>query len=310
MNRLLAPAAPTAPQPDRRRMFLSAIGGSGLLTAAYWTFPPIFAEADPAVLRGSLVGGVKVASIPTDVLPSDLAKLDAHRRSIELLEDGVRRLRDLGGYTAKFTKRELVGGSLGDAQAAVLKIRHAPFSVYMKWVEGHPGRELLYVDGRNDGEMIIQLGGWRGRMLGPLKLNPVGSTAMSESRHPVTDAGMLRLAEIILRDRYAEAALGRGYRCVESAGEVDGRPCYVFATEYETPEIQDGYRKAVVYVDKEWNVPTRVQAYGWPSGPTAADKVDAETLIEDYAYADIDFGTELAAVDFDTANREYKLRRK
>ena len=42
-----------------------------------------------------------------------------------------------------------------------VKVRHEPFSIYLKWLSGEVGREVLYVDGANDGEMFVRSGGWK-----------------------------------------------------------------------------------------------------------------------------------------------------
>ncbi len=39
-------------------------------------------------------------------------------------------------YTAQFTKQELVAGELTEEQSIYVKIRHQPFSIYLKWLTG------------------------------------------------------------------------------------------------------------------------------------------------------------------------------
>ena len=78
------------------------------------------------------------------------------------------------------------------------KIRHEPFSVYMKWLSGDRGRQLIYVDGQNDGKLLVQPGGIKGRLTGVLSLDPSGTLAMSDSRYPIQTAGLLALAKTIL----------------------------------------------------------------------------------------------------------------
>nr|MDQ3332325.1 DUF1571 domain-containing protein [Planctomycetota bacterium] len=255
----------------------------------------------------------RTASIDSSTLPDIpiTPSIAAHRRSILLLEEGVRKLQGVSGYTARFSKKEVVGGTLTESQTMRLKLRHAPFSVYMKWIEGKPGQEALYVDGEHDGEMIVRPGGLKGRILGAIKLNPTGTMAMSESRHPITEVGLLRLSQKILDSRYNESSWTSGYRCFEEAAEVDGRPCCCFTIVYDSPERRADYRKSVIWIDQEQLVVTKIENYGWPGEENIPPaRLDAETLIEAYSYTSIDFDTQLAAIDFNTANDAYGLRRR
>jgi len=302
--------------PSRRRLLWAAVTGSGMLTGIYWSFPPIFADAEPVASRAiNAPALVRTASLD-DAVPRELPDvrftpaIEVHRRSIALLEEGIRRLERLPGYTAEFSKQEVVDGELTDSQKMTLKLRHEPFSVYMKWTEGKPGQELLYVDGKNDGEMIVKPGGWKGRVLGTLKLDPNGSMALSESRHPVTEVGLVNLAKTILDYRYDEADWTEGYDCRYDRTEIDGRPCHRFTIVYDSPQDRPEYRKSVVCLDREWLAVTYIENYGWPAEDIPADRLDEETLVERYAYTDINLDTQLAAMDFDAANGKYGLRRR
>ncbi|HEX6983743.1 MAG TPA: DUF1571 domain-containing protein, partial [Planctomycetaceae bacterium] len=285
----------------------------------YWTFPPIFADAEFSASKAiDPPAAVRTASL-SDLGPADVRTLpdipltpsiEAHRRSIALLEEGVRRLREVSGYTAVFSKQEVVDGVLTERQTMRIKLRHEPFSVYMKWIEGKPGQELLYVDGQNDGEMVVRPGGLKGRILGVIKLDPNGGMAMRESRHPVTEAGLLRLAEKVLDYRYNESSWLDGYTCTEDEAEVDGRSCHRFTIVYDSPNVRRDYRKSVIYIDREHLVVTKIENYGWPGETLPADRLDTETLLEAYGYTDINFETQLAAADFSAANADYGLRRR
>jgi hypothetical protein len=215
------------------------------------------------------------------------------------------------GYVADFRKKEVVGGALTETQTMRLKMRHEPFSVYMKWTEGNPGQELLYVDGQNEGEMVVRPGGLKGRILGAIKLDPNGALAMNESRHPITEIGLLRLCEKVLHYRYSEASWTAGYSCIEDVTDFNGRPCHRFTIVYESPKWRPDYRKSVIWIDQEQLFVSKVENYSWPGDDSVpADRLDAETLVESYSYANIDFETQLAAVDFSTANEAYGLRRR
>ena len=306
-----APVFVDSSLPNRRRLLWAAVTGSGMLTGIYWTFPPIFAEAEPVEASIARVDPL-VRTVSLDTLP-DLVltpSIQAHRKSIAMLEEGIRKFETVSGYKAEFSKQELVSGEMTDPQTMALKVRHEPFSVYMKWIEGKPGQELLYVEGENDGEMIVRPGGLKGRFLGAIRLSPTGGLAMSEARHPVTQVGLLHLAEKILTYRYNESHWTSGYTCIEQRVELHGRPALRFTIEYDSPSYRADYRKSIVWIDEELSLATKVENYGWPAGNVPPNRLDAETLIESYAYRNIDLDTQLAAVDFNAANEAYGLRRR
>ncbi|HMC11500.1 MAG TPA: DUF1571 domain-containing protein, partial [Pirellulaceae bacterium] len=133
------------------------------------------------------------------VIHSSRLALQLH---VALLEVGKHRIERFPDYSATFIKQERVEGSdLQEVQSIQLKLRHKPFGIYMKWLEGGDvGRELLHVEGQYDEKMLVRLGGIKKR-LPLLKLDPTGSLAMQESRHPVTEMGLALLADQILKYR-------------------------------------------------------------------------------------------------------------
>jgi hypothetical protein len=230
----------------------------------------------------------------------------AVRRKIALLEQGRAFLEKIPDYTAQFVKQELVSGELLDEQSIYLKCRHRPFSVYLKWETGDEGREVLYLDGAHDGDMIVHGGGWKAR-LPSLSISPTSSLAMKESRYPITNVGLLELVKTMLQVHAGDLANNTIARCEALAGqEFDGRPCDGFLVEYRDAATSPIYRKSIVLIDKE--VYTR--NFGWPDARTQAtgDALDEATLIEYYTYADLRFRQQLAEADFDRGNEDYRFR--
>ena len=229
--------------------------------------------------------------------------------NVLLLEKAAAVLERLPGYTATFSKQELVADELSDQQVMQLKVRHEPFSVYMKWTVGHKGRELLYVDGENKGRMLVKLGGWKSR-LPALKLDPTGSMAMKESRYPITKAGLLKLIHESLAIRQADLKKSEGVRCQMIEEQVfAGRPCFAFVVEYASSSVSKNYRKAEMLIDRELGVPVLVRNYTWPASSATTDPktLDESTLVEFYTYRDIKFQKEIARGEFDQENKAYRF---
>ena len=84
---------------------------------------------------------------------------------MQTLEKGLHKLKEVGNYTATLFRQERVNGELLEPQAMSLKLRHEPFSVYMKWLDGGYADEVLYVDGGYDGKLVVNMGGWKSRLV-------------------------------------------------------------------------------------------------------------------------------------------------
>jgi hypothetical protein len=231
----------------------------------------------------------------------------ALRLHVALLDLGRHRIGDLPDYTATFVKQERVDGALQDLQTLQLKLRHQPFSVYMKWLEGgDEGRQVLFVQGENDDQLQVRLGGIKSR-LPVIHLEPAGTTAMQESRHPITEMGLLHLASQVHKYRSRDCSLKRGVRweMLPDQRHFD-RDCDCWIVEYDGPEVEPIYRKMITYVDKELALPISVRNFGWPDeGVETSDAaaLDEATLIEYYGYTEIQFETRLSDADFGKLRR-------
>ena len=121
------------------------------------------------------------------------------------LKAGRERFSHIPGYTATLVKQERIGDWLSDEASFGVKVRHQPFSVFMKWQSGDDtGKEVLYVDGVDDGQLLVRLGGLKGRILPALKIDPFGSLALQHSRYPITKLGILALTDTLIERRELE----------------------------------------------------------------------------------------------------------
>ena len=232
-------------------------------------------------------------------------------RKLEKVEAGIKFLKLAPDYTAQFTKQELVDDELTDEQTIYMKVRHEPFSVYLKWITGEAGREALYVAGANDDDMLVRSGGWKAR-LGTLSIDPHGSLAMGQARYPVTKAGLLELA-LMVREHHQEDLKTENFSRCEQLEDQDfhGRKCACYFIEYKNEAVSPMYRKSITMFDKEWSIPLYIKNHTWPTPDLAdatGDELDEATLIEFYSFADVKFRQQLANRDFDRANDEYRLR--
>jgi hypothetical protein len=317
-----SPDSRPRPVSNKRRNLLAILIAFAAVSFLYFNFDPTPAGGDfgatvdldrvtadialPTGASGS--GGGENSSGKGNALNSKTALL----LQLMLVERGIQKLEKLSDHTATFYKRERVDGTIGEPQVMQMKVRHKPFSVYMTWLTGDKGRELLYVDGKHDGKMLVKLGGVKGRLVPTLKLDPTGSRAMAEARHPVTNAGILNLAKKVADYRRNDLKKKAAINCQLFEDQaINERTAYCFVIEYPNAAASKTYRKSVVFVDKEWLVPVCVQNFGWPDGAAAENtaKLDKDTLLEDYRFSNVQLDQKLADVHFDRYNDKYRLRR-
>ena len=275
------------------------------------SLPPVPVSAVPAAeLSAGTDGETEVVTAAAPVDPSVLTGRWAMLFNVMLLKNGCEKFERVTDYRATLYKQERINGELGEGQTTQIKLRHEPFSVYMKWLTGDKGRQLIYVDGQNDNNMLIQLGGVKGRLLGVLQIDPNGAQSKKESRYPITGAGLLNMARKILKHRERDLANNcEGVRCeVHDDQMLNDRPCYLFVTNYESQEHSEVYRKSMLYVDKELSMPVCVRNYTW-AVDAAPEELDEQTLIEFYSYSDIKIEQNLVDDDFSRTNRKYRMRR-
>ncbi|HET6425523.1 MAG TPA: DUF1571 domain-containing protein [Planctomycetaceae bacterium] len=256
---------------------------------------------------------------PTPVSPAAAAEANGAvdpasektlQKKLDLLRKGSAFLNERGSYSARMSKQEVVGGELLPEHVIWMKCRQQPFSVYLSWETGDPGREVLYIEGANNGRLIGHDGGWKAR-LPAFSLSPESSLAMRDARYPVTRAGVGGVIDLMIEAHETDLQTHRYERCeYDPHVSFDGRDCHSFTTTYKSAAASPIYRKSVTLIDREWNIPLSSHHYEWPKSEAARSggDVDATTLIEAYEFTEIDFNVEFNDEDFDRQNDEYAFR--
>ncbi len=229
--------------------------------------------------------------------------VEALRRYRQWAGEQVPRIQAIDSYTMEFRKRERIDGVLADQEKMFVKVRHHPFSVYLRHFEPDKlaGQEALYVAGKNDNKLIGHGVGLR-RFLGTLKLRIDSSLAMDGNRHPITHIGILHMATDSLKNIDRQLELGDLEVAFRFDERVDGRPCTVFEIRRTRPVPGDEFRRDLRYIDNEYLLPVRYTKYGWPTTSGEADP-----LLEDYQHTKLKLEAGLTDVDFDRANADYNF---
>ena len=72
-------------------------------------------------------------------------------------------------------------------------------SIYFKFQKPNRGREAIYVAGRHNGQVVAHDVGLGKLVAGTMHLDPKGSMAMEENRHPITEAGIGALIDTVAK---------------------------------------------------------------------------------------------------------------
>jgi Protein of unknown function (DUF1571) len=312
----------TAAEPQRSAGTVTTSGSPPATVASKTPQPQ--APGSSALLQSAIAASIGMPRLaqPTSkaglatangALAADGQNIELLQRVCNLLKSGRERFGQFHAYSATFFKRERIGAELSEPTTLELKVRHQPFAVYLKWLEGHGvGKEVLYLEGENDGSMLVRLGGVKGRLIPTFRLDTAGALAMNESRYPVTKAGILGLADSLIAHREQELqSQVYAHARQEPDADVDGRRCAVYIFDFDDRERSPDYRKSVQFLDRQWNVPLRVENYGWPEPgqhPEGA-ALDESTLIEYYKYSNVVVDGRLTDDDFSPSNPEYRFRR-
>jgi hypothetical protein len=233
-------------------------------------------------------------------------------KALLLAQESLNRFRqEIHDYTATLIKRERVGTTVLDYEYMYLKVRNArvhngrvevPFSVYLTFLKPAEvkGREVIYVQGRNNNKLIAHEGGVKGKLLPTVSLDPTSMLAMRGNRYPITQIGienlMLQLLERGNRDR-VHPDIQVEFR--ENA-KINDRICTTIVIRH--PEQRPGmdFQIAQVFMDNEFKVPIRYAAYDFSKpGQTEPE------VIEEYTYLNLKTNVGLTDRDFDQKNPGY-----
>ena len=227
-----------------------------------------------------------------------------------LIEDATAQIVD---YTATLERTELIGDKLVGPQTMAVKVRHdsgkntqnsSPFSVYVRFnsPKSLQGREVIWVEGANDGRMIVHEVGLLGFKRHVVK--PDSLIAMFGSRYPVTDTGVIvllqKLANIGRKDRSERSKDDVDVEIIDGVSSV-GVQCKRFRLIHHEKAHEFDFHIAEVDLDMVRKIPVRYAAFGWPG------ESGEPVLIEEYKYSDVEINVGLGDLDFDPDNPAYQF---
>jgi hypothetical protein len=237
-----------------------AVGGLAVVAAQ----PP----ADPPVKPAGFTDIQQVpAARPTDgtaALPQALADARA----------AYAQVRD---YTCVIERQERVGGTLRPTQTGELRVRTRPLSINVKVTAPKPvaGQETSYISGRNLGRVRFKPAGVDGIKYGFQTLPKDDPKVLADTRHPVTEVGLLAVIDRVERILKTEKMLNHPAQVLTAAYTFAGRPVTKFEVFADRPHANRYAARVAVYFDAETKLPVRFEAYDAPKpGATTGEVVE------------------------------------
>ncbi len=272
-------------------------------------------EANSSVSESAAVAAP--AAAPAAAVPAAATGATPHPldRAINIARVALTDMREqVRDYTAIMVKRESVNGVLGETEYMQIKIRcprqtengPVPFSVYMKFLKPRAcaGREVIWVDGQNDGKLIAHEASGIGSMK-RFYLEPTGWLAMKGNRYPIHDAGLENLILKLIEKGERDRAAGYFEVNYREGAVINKRPCSVIELRHDERKPPFEFCKAQVFVDDELQLPVRYAAYEWPDRPG-----DNPKLLEEYTYVNLKLNVGLTDQDFRPENPSYSFPRR
>lgn len=250
--------------------------------------------------------------------PSDTTTRQAVPMSemIDLAETALRStIANVNDYTARLVKHEQDrSGVLQPKSESFIKVatRHpggkpgAPMKVYLRFdsPDDVKGREVIWVENENDGNLLIREAGMIGSMM-TVPIAPDSFLAMRGQRYPITEIGLTRLLEKLIERGREDEKSERVHAFKTEGHRYDGRDLTLLEIERDAPsDRKDDFSIAELVLDRSQNVVVSFRSFGWPESQS-----NDAPLIESYQYYDLKLNVGLTDIDFSTANPDYTFKK-
>jgi hypothetical protein len=223
-------------------------------------------------------------------------------KPLELAYKSRDALKELKDYDCVFSKQEVIDRRL-KATSMRLKFREEPFSVYLLFINPNAGREVIFVQGKNNNQLLVHETGVKA-LAGTVSLDPKSKDAMADNKYPVTMIGMKNMLDKIIKQwekegKFAETAVQ--YYPEAKLGDV---ACMVIESKH--PEKRDDFKFQMtrLYIETKTQFPVRVEQYDFPDRRETKRGKDGP-LVEEYTYSQIKANIGLKDKDFDHTNPNY-----
>lgn len=244
-----------------------------------------------------LVTGVCVTLLP-GLHAADKADEHPLKPALRIVDKCINVIEEIPAYEATFAKNELVNNRM-IAQKMKMKFRRDPFSVYFFFLGEVQGREVIYVEGRNGGNLLAHETGLAA-LAGTLRLAPTDTLAMSENRHPITEAGIEKFLLNVKQQWTDNLKYGETEVKYYKGAKLGDMKCRVVEVSHPQPRRQFPFHMTRLWIDTESGIAVRLQQFGYPIREGVKPPI-----VEDYKFTDLRTNVKITDRDFDETNPKY-----
>jgi hypothetical protein len=231
-------------------------------------------------------GTVKISIGATPGVLDNVGKLDA------ALGESKAAYGKVHDYSCHFIRQERVRGKLTPDVIHELHVRTSPLAIYTKAVQpkDYAGVEIVSVAGKFATNQV--------------RYKPNGGTFLTVSaedpraatgRHPADHVGLAAVLGTVERMLSTERKLGHPVVVTVGAYSYAGKPVMRYEVLCEKPHAHRYCHRAVLFVDRETNLPVRFEAYDEPRGTSGP----GGDLLESYSFVNLKLNVGHAAAVFD-----------
>lgn len=270
-------------------------------------------RAESLAAASSVISVHRVFKLPTpspQASPQTSADLQP---VLKMAVAGYKQMRaQVKDYSCILVRRERVDDRLGPHEFIYAKVRHretqgkqvvVPFSIYLKFLKPSSvaGREVLYVEGKNNDEMFARRGGKRFSFV-TTRLSPHSELAMTGNRYPITEFGIENLLFRLIQSAKVASQRPCEVKYLPEA-KINGRSALGIVVVNHEASDELPFKEARIFVDNELQVPLHYESYGWPE-----EDSDESPLLEQYTYTKLQLNHGFTDADFSEDNPDYHVK--
>jgi hypothetical protein len=214
---------------------------------------------------------------------------------LRLAAKSMEKLEQVKDYEAVVIKKEMVGKTLLTSQMNI-KLREEPKDVYLKFIDPHAGRQVLFSPDKRNGMMLVRETGIAS-LVGALEIDPNSDRVKAENRYTIHKIGLRNMLSILMERWLTETKLtGVDVKFYPEA-KIGEQSCKAVQITYaeQRPEVR--YQSSRLYIDNSSELPVRLQNWDFAK--------PEPILVEDYYYSNFKANVGLKDIDFDAKNPKY-----
>ncbi len=200
-------------------------------------------------------------------------------------------------YSGHMIRQERVGGKVQTEQTAELRVRVEPFSIATLTLAPKAlfGQEICFASGKKEDKIRVKPAGIAG-VAGFVSVAADDAKAMVESKQTILNTGIHGVMKRIDAALEAEKTAKFTPQLTVAEYKFNDRPCTRFEINCDKAHAARFAHRMVVYIDAEWKLPVRFEAYEAPKTGTS-DK--GGELIECVSFVNLKLNSGLGDATFD-----------